>query len=99
MSNNALAETAVVYGLDRPTAEDLHNSVRTVYGGAEEGAWERLLVRAGGSRVTEPTAERLIAAAQDSGDPILSLCGRAQHIRLVAYERLGAVRDAVATAR
>lgn len=99
MSKNALAETAAVYGIHRPTAEDLHNSVRTVYGGAEQGAWERLLVKAGGSRVAEPGAERLIAAAQGSGDPILSLCGRAQHIRLVAYERLSAVRDAVAAAR
>jgi hypothetical protein len=88
---------AAVYGLTKPTVSDVRGTLRTVYRRGDERAWTRLLERAGIKRPDDDPAavERLIKAACASDDRVLALCGRAQHLRLTAYERLAAVRDLV----
>ncbi len=85
------------YGLGMPTMADARACVDRVYRDSADEMWVRLRgeARLTGHEDDGAALRRLIEAAEAAGDPVLTLVGRAQAIRLESFERLSAVHEII----
>lgn len=94
---NAMRQSGrVAYGLARPTLQSIRAALLFVFDG-DERIWTSLLAEAGRAdgSVDRDDVRRVIDVMCGSGDRIVAVCGRAQRIRLVSYDRLAAVATAL----
>ncbi|MEV6597797.1 hypothetical protein AB0M36_13110 [Actinoplanes sp. NPDC051346] len=96
MPITAELEDRLVYGLRRPTLGDARDSLRGTVDNAD-AVWNELLAQTGleGSETTTAALSAMAQAMLGRGGGV-GMCGNALHIRITAYDALGAVEDLIA---
>ncbi len=91
----ATAPRAVpAYGLAEPRVQDAREALGRIFRDDAAELWERLLLSAGltGAEGDRASLERVLAAMNAVGDPVVALSARALAVRLAAYDHLSAAQ-------